>query len=648
MLFHFRFIRHIAAYLCFLGVISTVISPRISLASTTKNAPLVLNDEFITNLSEERTWLDLLHYHDVGLVGDEGSQVDDQDFFLASDGATNSKAEITATILAFHPDSKEKQLNRCRYPARFHWLQSRLPQGYFGETSPCVEFEKWRDALGAQGLTLIFPAAYLNSPSSMFGHTLMRIDSQKRKSELLSYSINYAAKADPNDNELVFSYKGLTGGYPGLFSVLPYYQKVKEYNYLESRDVWEYQLDVTNEELAQFIRHVWEVRDTHFDYYFFTENCSYHLLTLLDAASERFELSKAFSTDVIPADTVRVIDEAGLIKSTEFRPSMLTNLHHQLQHSGPAAQELAITLAEPNDRSIQSRLDESSLSSTQHAQALELGVALSRYRAKGSSDAAYYNKQSVKLLSARSKLGEQNSFPPTPTPEIRDDQGHHSHRWMVRSGHDQVGNYLGVDLRMSYHDFLDPVAGYIPGAKLEIIHLKTKIYADEAHVQIDEFRAIDIASFSPRNNFVKPVSWFVSTGLSRNLYQLDELMPYLTAGPGLTYSLLAAQDASVLLTTLLSNRAYIDNDIEKGYTVESGPKINLSLQSGNISALLCWERHYTLSGARFEHQSAFAGTGFSIAENSSVRLGVHYQEARSEFDVNQYELGGELAYAWYF
>ena len=63
---------------------------------------------------------------------------------------------------------------------------------------------------------------------------------------------------------------------------------------MEYRDVWEYPLTFTPEEVQQFARHVWETKDTYFDYYFFDENCSYRLLALLDAASERSDLADDF------------------------------------------------------------------------------------------------------------------------------------------------------------------------------------------------------------------------------------------------------------------------------------------------------------------------------------------------------------------
>ncbi|MCH2157749.1 MAG: DUF4105 domain-containing protein [Oleiphilaceae bacterium] len=608
----------------------------------------------LTQLANDRKWLDLLHYHQVGILSEQGSQVDDPSFFLSPDGQTNPKSELSATIEAMSTFGTDFNKYRCKYPARFTWLQS---HGYLtNENLNCPELKQFLQDVSAQGLTLIFPAAYLNSPSSMFGHTLMRIDSSTHKSDLLSYSINYAANADPNDNELVFSYKGLSGGYPGVFSVLPYYEKVKEYNYLESRDVWEYELDINNQELQLFMLHVWEIKDTHFDYYFFTENCSYHLLTLLDASSTRFELSKQFSTDVIPADTVRALQEAGLIKSARFRPSMQTALKHRRNQTSYATQQFAEQLLNERNREVSELTSTSVLSDKHKAQAIELAVSIARYRAKEEPDeAAYYNKRTIRLLSERSKINVDQSFTSTPTPKTRDDQGHRSHRWLARSGHDIDGNYIGLDLRMSYHDFLDPVLGYIPGAQLEIIHAKFKSYLDKpesnAQFQLEEFRAIDIRSFSPRDNFIKPISWFVSTGLTRNIYQSDELMPYLNAGPGVSYRTPITSNIDLLSSVLLSSRAYIDSDIDKGFTIDSGPKLNWLIQTGSINFNAYWERHYSLLGANFNQQTAYLGVGVAAFSNTSLRLGVSYSESnleRHQSITKDYQTAGEIGLAWYF
>src|SRR5690606_8594835 len=114
----------------------------------------------------------------------------------------------------------------------------------------------------------------------------------------------------------------------------PYYEKAKEYHFLESRNVWEYELKVTQAEVDQFIRHGWEVRHAEMDYYFFTENCSYQLLALLDASSDRFDFTDEFLVRAIPGDTVRVLVERELVGQTTFRPSAATQLAAESRQLG--------------------------------------------------------------------------------------------------------------------------------------------------------------------------------------------------------------------------------------------------------------------------------------------------------------------------
>jgi hypothetical protein len=122
---------------------------------------------------------------------------------------------------------------------------------------------------------MIFPAAYLNSPSSMFGHTLLRIDQagvqKSDKTALLSYAINFGAYIEGSDNSILYAWKGLMGGYPGLFALVPYQEKLSEYRSLENRDLWEYRLNLTQEETARMVEHVWELKQIQFDYFFFDE-----------------------------------------------------------------------------------------------------------------------------------------------------------------------------------------------------------------------------------------------------------------------------------------------------------------------------------------------------------------------------------------
>ena len=51
--------------------------------------------------------------------------------------------------------------------------------------------------------------------------------------------------------------------------MLPYYEKIKEYSNLENRDIWEYSLEFTPDEVERMLLHLWELKDIYTDYYFF-------------------------------------------------------------------------------------------------------------------------------------------------------------------------------------------------------------------------------------------------------------------------------------------------------------------------------------------------------------------------------------------
>src|SRR5439155_965886 len=95
----------------------------------------------------------------------------------------------------------------------------------------------------------------------------------------------------------------------GYFSTIPYYLKVQEYRDIENRDIWEYRLNFSDGQIRRMLMHAWELGNASFDYYFFKENCSYHLLSLLEVADPSLSLTDRFLFWTVPADTVRLITQ---------------------------------------------------------------------------------------------------------------------------------------------------------------------------------------------------------------------------------------------------------------------------------------------------------------------------------------------------
>ncbi len=234
-------------------------------------------------LYEDPQWLALVHYEKKLFSLGFYSPAVTQRFFLAEYGNKDPRAELHATLLNIFepaPATEGKDHPQCAFIARRYWLEQKLGQS--GSSFPpltCPEYKNWRAELDAKGLTLVYPEGFISNPASIFGHTLLRVDaSQESKyNEILGYAIDFTANTG-DDGGLSYIAKGTTGSYPAFFNLRPYYQQLKNYADWENRDIWEYRLNVDQEQVDFLLMHLWELSDIEFPYYFFTKNCSYELL----------------------------------------------------------------------------------------------------------------------------------------------------------------------------------------------------------------------------------------------------------------------------------------------------------------------------------------------------------------------------------
>ena len=105
-------------------------------------------------------------------------------------------------------------------------------------------------------ITILFTNAYMSNPASLFGHTLVRIDTARKGTQMLAHGSNFGADSG-TEHGVMFALKGLFGGYLGVYSVSPYSEIINTYNNIENRDIWEYNLNLTDEEKQKFVDHLY-------------------------------------------------------------------------------------------------------------------------------------------------------------------------------------------------------------------------------------------------------------------------------------------------------------------------------------------------------------------------------------------------------
>jgi hypothetical protein len=488
-------------------------------------------------LAEQREWQILLHYKPARFAG-VTSLIDDPDFFLAPTGKTDPQAELEANLAAlFLPaDPEQPQAHlRCRFPARSRWLNDALAiDPALLPAVECRELEQAMAQVAPQRAVLIFPGNHNNSPASMFGHTLISVEGE-HQSRLLSYAVNYAAHTDET-NGFAYAVKGVFGLYPGYYSFLPYYVKVREYSDLERRDVWEYQLDLTPAEVEKMTLHIWELRDIASKYYFFDENCSYNLLFLVEAARPTLNLTDQNRPWVIPIDTVRIVTDANLVKEVRYRPSKATRIATLAKKMDANQTDLALELLA--DRLPVADLARQGLDAQAQMRILDVAIETTEFRYyRQELDREAYRQRSLELLKARSLLGRaDDDYLPLPDPG-RPDHGHGSNRLALGVGVHDDDWYQELRLRPAYHNLIDHDAGYLPGSQIDFANLVLRYTPERNQFELQALDLINIVSLSPRHAFFQPVSWKVNTGFHQRTFKDDDqhLVYRLNPGGGFTW-----------------------------------------------------------------------------------------------------------------
>ena len=652
----------------------------------TQVTPLAKQYPQLKVMANQRQWHHLLHYrhHLLSIRQRYRSQNADPKFFIHPQGQLDPYLELLASVTAMQQTTSSDvstltQLNnhaQCRFPARYHWLKKQSPE-LFQQSVECPALQRWQQQLSAHSLTLIFPASHINSPSSMYGHTLLRLDTADlQANKLLSYSVNFAAHHDPNDGELVFSYKGLTGGYPGKISVEPYYIKTNQYQKMEYRDTWEFPLNFNQDEVQQFVRHIWELKDSFFDYYFFDENCSYRLLAILDASSERANFADSFKLKALPVDTIRALQQQGFINGTQHRPSAATDMEWAASQVAPLINDRARflvdhTLAQGQQQTVdyQSAIADQlgQLNPYQQAQMLELGVAYARYLAiKKKRNHHRLRPLTLAMLSVRSQLPRETLISATPAPSHRDDQGHASQQIktaLVYFDQPQPGNRSGaaqsaldIALRPAFHAVTDPVKGFIAGSQIEMGHLRLRLSQNDEEgtgyrVRLQQVTLVDVLSLTPHTRYQSPISWGVKASFERQLRD-QGLYGQLGFRFGRSWRLHGQQIFSLWHSQLL-----LDNQFEDGFKVQMGPDIGWLYQGTKLQALvqMSW-RPVTLAdwldkGDGRSQRQGQVFVGYQLLGSSQIGLGYHYQSIAddpSRGPIDQQTHQWQLQFTHYF
>ncbi|MGE3608740.1 MAG: DUF4105 domain-containing protein [Bacteriovoracaceae bacterium] len=521
-------------------------------------------------------WLRLLHYKK-NLSGFL-SQADGKGFFLDPEGKHDPVAELKTTIKIFSSESSPNDEHPiCKFPLRFKWLSSEVGP-WRVDLSGCQKYLAFLSKVAAKRASIVFSSYYLGNPNSAFGHTFLRLSRYEDtyETEMLDYGINYSAQANET-NPLLYAYKGLFGGFKGQFTAIPYYYKVREYSDFEFRDLWSYDLKLNMNQVLQIVDHVWELGHTDFDYYYFKENCAYHLLSVLEVALPEKNLTDQYSVFAIPADTIRLLQKENLLKDGRKRESTFSRLSRMSQNFNSDDLGLAKKIA---NNPSESREWLTHVSDKKASEILDLSIeAFDYYHAeKILADETSIKNKKAPLLVARAInpiVSEENSI----AKDYSKDSPALSHsptRLSVSEGlQNKQGSFSRFEFRAAHHDLLDPPQGSLQDAQLEMFRFsfdyKQQEYR-EHKVILNELSLLSLKNFPKQNFWASPMSWEFDGGVKQlkrpNCFDCPS--GYLNGSVGNAINMFKDR---LLLAILMNSEFKIQSYFKNNYLLGAGPKL---------------------------------------------------------------------------
>lgn len=450
----------------------------------------------------------------------------------------------------------------CQFPARYTILKQQFPNKISeGKLKDCHELQDWIGEIGHDSISIIYASAYPNNPASMFGHTLLRF-SKKERPELLDYVVAFLAAVDPNDSPPVYTWRGITGGYLGYFEIEKFSQSIGLYNNAESRDLWEYKIPLNQHQRLILTYHLWElIQDVGFKYYFFNQNCSTLLLSLLEVAAPEWTLTEGLPFFVLPMETLKYIhNQSEGLELINLRRSLQSQLEYNISKLTQTEKNLFIQM-KSNVRELKDNSENKKL--------LNLLIDywhIQNYRAQTNLPAPQKELMNT-TLSLRAKHGQSKSknhkkddvYISEAQINVSPLYSHNPRRISV--GHRK--NNISASASMGLHRLDDPPNGHHEFAYIEYLGIETSYNYKSDSFEIDQITVIDITSLEQFTTTFPRQSWNISSHWSKkgHFWMKNKSRHNLNGAVGIsrqTHNLIATLFIGAQMLTTTSNfKSYI-------------------------------------------------------------------------------------------
>lgn len=572
------------------------------------------------NLASKKYWRILLYYKGSSIISSE-------EFFLAKDGDSNPQAELDATIKSIFSPPFDDNSTLCRLPARVKWLKyqlnltdSDIPQ------AECKAFKKHLKYLNPKNVSILYTNQSFISPQSMFGHVGLKINRDNSDNIWSNgHVVSFAVGLDDIISSPAALIKAITGRFKGHFVLSGFDAYRENYNSLENRDVWEYSLGLTADELETLMYRIWELKYINANYHFFSINCASIIEYWLKAARPDIRLNNRLWTT--PMDVIENAYKGGLLQSLVFYPADARKYKAIMSIlDGDKKREvyrLARGLTDPN-QTLANYPEQDAANIIAAAQIKNTINFLNREIEKKE----YLDKFTNFIATAARSNNIAIPLPYNPL------DAHKINRLDIQHGYNSHGGYSFIQYSPLYHDVSDNPMGYPENVNLRFCSSKITRYNNGNQFGF-EFDLINIASFIPINDYIQKLSFTIDSGFKSYFKyttpEKKETQFYLTGARGVSWKF----SENINSFGMVKFAAETSNLRKKHYYAGTGVKSGFIIGDKKFySAVAEFDYDYGYEGFYSDNSCLKLTQSFFITRNLSLKANGRRNLKSGASDVN--------------
>jgi hypothetical protein len=548
--------------------------------------------------SQLSSWKTTLLYND-GLFGSDIGLISSPDFYTDKNGRENPTAELGSFVgsLKNKSNSFENPHTICRFPRRALWIKEHLPDHYpkHLEGMICKGYNSFASSVPGRAASITYAAQFLGNPASFFGHNFLVL---KRKDELDSSTLDMAVgfAANPEGaGALEYLVKGVTGGFRGHFTQDRYYVKIQEYNNFERRDIYEYPLKFSDEDMERLLATLFEIGLFQVDYYFFNVNCTTLILKIIDSAVDKniSQLKNRFY--VSPVETISGLYQSGLVgEKFSYRPSSFSSLAHREKNANKTQEKLARKML--SDKTVTAEFEKAPVADQRPAIDLVLDYVDYKEKLAGAAAAKEYFSLRHQALLLRSKMGVGDESKPVSVTKphlahsnsfIEFKVGEHNRQQRVPTA--------GLVFRPVLHGLGEPSAGLSDEMSLSFLETTFQAATEDSEQKITraDIQFIGLETRTPITKTLNPLSYSFVMGnslgnplTSSNTSSVRTNWVKLASG----YSLRTKFMDSIVSLMVDNNMSYNKSD---DFSIHIGPAFSVLSRKGIYSQSFVLKRYFS-------------------------------------------------------